>query len=421
MTTLSKDYKHITVFEHETLRHDAGDKRITKEQFEALERYHGTGTPFYKLVYHGVQFNEHVGVIQVGDTLIEVLPKADKHDADDALWRKRLIGMLKAVGAFDIKSPSSGNLKIRPNTILDLYFELFIKEAEALLHAGLIKKYRQKEGNVTALKGSLQFGKHLQQNLIHHERFYVMYTHYDANHKLHLILYKAIRLVSRINTNTALQSRIGSLLLNFPEMPDLKVYESSFNKLVFTRKNKQYKPAIEIAKLLLLQFHPDVAKGKNHVLALMFDMNLLWEQFVYASLRKECKMPNTKITAQTSRYFWKPDDGRRTSIRPDIYIVSDEIKTVFDTKWKNLNGYNPSPDDLRQMFVYHEYYEADKVALVYPASESKKSSGHYLREGEITKKNCSVISIAPEETIKAWQNRISRILLGFITDSNESY
>ncbi|MGQ2984341.1 McrC family protein [Flavobacterium sp.] len=405
---------HITVFEHEILRYDIGDNRITEEQFNALERYHGDGIPYYKLIYHGIQFNEHVGVIQVGNILIEVLPKADKNETDATLWRNRLIGMLKAVGTFDIKSPSSGKLNIKPNTVLDLYFELFTREVENLLHSGLIKQYRRKEGNVTALKGSLQFGKHLQQNLIHHERFYVKHTHYDVNHKLHFILYKAIKLLGKINTNTGLQSRIGSLLLNFPEMQDMKVSETTFEKLVFNRKSEQYRGAIEIAKLLLLQFHPDVAKGKNHVLALMFDMNLLWEQFVYVSLRKN-KEPGTTITAQTSKYFWKPENGRRTCMRPDIFIKTDKGNIVLDTKWKNLNGYNPSPADLRQMYVYHEYYNASKVALVYPGTTNSNNSGHYLQEDVITAKNCSVISIAVATEISVWQSQIFNMINVFAT------
>lgn len=410
---------HITVFEHGVLRYDIGDNRITEDQFNALERYHGSGIPYYKLIYHGIQFNEHVGVIQVGDTLIEILPKADKNETDATLWRNRLIGMLKAVGTFDIKSPSSGNLKIKPNTVLDLYFELFVREVEILIHSGLIKQYRQKEGNVTALKGSLQFGKHLQQNLIHHERFYVKHTYYDVNHKLHFILYKAIKLLGKINTNTGLQSRIGSLLLNFPEMQDMRVSETTFEKLVLNRKNEQYKRAIEIAKILLLQFHPDVVKGRNHVLALMFDMNLLWEQFVYVSLKKN-REPGTVITAQTSKYFWEPENGRRTSMRPDIFINTNNGNIVLDTKWKNLNGYNPSPDDLRQMYVYHEYYDASKVALIYPGAINSNNSGYYLKDDYTSEKNCGVISIAAAMEITAWQKEISEAINIFISKAKGS-
>lgn len=421
-----KQKEHITVFEHEILRHDRGDKKITKHQFEALERYHGNGVPYFKLIHNGVQFNEHVGVIQIGETLIEVLPKTDKkpHSTDeDNKWRSILIGMLRSVGSFDIKNTSSSNLKIKPNTILDLYFEMYVKEIEYLLHNGLFKKYRKEEGNVSALKGTLLFSKHLQKNLVHKERFYVRHTTYDVDHKIHHILYKAICLLKRINTNSNLHGRIGALLLNFPEMQDIKVTSSTFDKLVFNRKNLHYKKAIEIAKLLLLEYHPDVSKGKNHVLALMFDMNLLWEQFVYSTLRKK-KATGTKITAQTSKFFWKPTDGRRSSMRPDLLIETDAEKIILDTKWKNLNGYNPSPEDLRQMYVYHEYYKANRVALVYPHNEKESviRGGSYLdiqNHNKKTDKECSVILISVHETIKVWQEEIYKILLRPRLDSNQ--
>lgn len=403
--------QHITVFEHEVIRFDKGEKRITEDQFKALEKHFGDGVPYFNLCYNGVQFNEYVGVIQVGQTLIEVLPKADKYESDIGKWRSILIGMLKAVGNFDIHSTSEGNLKLKPNTILDLYFEMFIKEVEFLLHTGLTKQYRKKQGNVNALKGSILFSKNIQKNLTHKEQFYVQHTTYDFEHKVHLILYKVICLLHQINTNSALQSRIGALLLYFPEMPSLKVTAATFEKIVFTRKNKIYTKALEIAKLILLQYHPDVKKGRNHVLALMFDMNKLWEQFVYVSLSRNKAMFNS-TTAQTSKYFWKPESGYRSKIRPDIVINIDTADcVVLDTKWKNLNGYNPSPDDLRQMFVYHEYYSAKKVALIYPGGETTPKNGKYLNpiNGNLEMaKECSLISLPVNANMKDWQMEICR-------------
>jgi 5-methylcytosine-specific restriction enzyme subunit McrC len=410
---LNKTKEHITVFEHEILRHDKGEKRITLDQLKALQNYYGDGIPYYSLCYNGVQFNEFVGAIQIGKTYIEVLPKADKKQktvSEENKWRDILIDMLRAVGIFDIKTPSHSNLKIKPNTILDLYFEIFIKEVEYLLHNGLVKQYRKKEGNVTALKGSLKFAKHLQQNLTHQERFYVSHTTYDVEHKLHFILLKTIRLLKQINTNSVLHSRIGNLLLNFPELPDIRVTEGTFEKLVYNRKTQSYRKAIEISRLILLQYHPDLSKGRNHVLALMFDMNKLWEQFVYVSLRKQ-KAVDVSITAQTSKYFWKPVNGRRTTIRPDIVINKNkENCIVLDTKWKNLNGNNPSIEDLRQMYVYHEYFGAKRVALVYPGEKTDNTGGIFLDPltSKETTMECNVISIAVEPKIKKWQIQIGK-------------
>lgn len=409
---MNKNINHITVFEYQAIHFDK-DKHLTEAQFKALEKYYGEGVPFYKLVHNGIQFKEFVGVIQVGKTLIEVLPKADKNDTDEDKWRRILIGMLKAVGGFDIKSTSNSNLKIKPNTVLDLYFEMFIKEIEYLLHNGLLKQYRKTEGNVTALKGSLHFSKHILKNLTHQECFYTRHSIYDYEHKFHFILYKAILLLKQINTIASLQSRIGALLLNFPEMPDIKVSEALFNKLVYNRKTLSYKKAIEIAKLLLLQYHPDLSKGRNDVLALMFDMNKLWEQFIFMSLRKNNAF---SITGQTSKYFWEPERGDRSKIRPDIVINKDsENCVVLDTKWKNLGGINPSPEDLRQMYVYHEYYGAKKVALIYPGNSYESKKGWYYPSKNYNKKDkeCSVITldIPKEKTenksiIKSWQIQI---------------
>jgi 5-methylcytosine-specific restriction enzyme subunit McrC len=416
----------ITVFEHDSLT--IGEKNFTSSQFEALKKFYGSGgkdKPYFLLINNGVKFNEYVGVIQIGDTLIEVLPKADKNNGDDSHWRDILIGMMSAVNMFDIHAPSSSQLKIKPNSILDLYFGLFIQEVEYLLHTGLVKQYRNKESNLTALKGRLLFNKHIQQNLLHKERFYVSYTTYDVEHTMHFIIYKTIKLLNQINTSADLKSKVGSLLLYFPEMPDIKVSEVLFNKITFNRKTLPYERAISIAKLILLQYHPDISSGLNNVLALMFDMNLLWEKFVYHSLMRNLESGWT-VTKQSSKNFWRPADSRTSSkIRPDIVIQAkdNDVCVVLDTKWKNLNGNNPSPDDLRQMYVYHHYYDAKKVALVYPGVSASYIPGNYHRSvdgqnGHLDDKECGVLTLAVKKmgeeidngkkwTIGLWQKEIT--------------
>lgn len=396
----------ITVFEHEKLFFNLKNEQ-EKLLHNALELYHGNQTPFFKLLRNGVQFNEHVGIIQIGKTTIEVLPKADK--SGEEKWRNLLIGMIKTVWGFDVKSTGSSLLKLKSNSILELYFELFISELEYLLHRGLIKRYRKNEGNQTSLKGALQFSKHITQNLVHKERFYVKYTQYSNEHTIHEILFKTIKLLAHTSSNPLLKGRIGALSLNFPEMKDIKVNESSFNKIVFDRKNQHYQTALEIAKLLLLNYHPDIIKGRNDVLALMFDMNSLWEQFILVTLKR--KLKSHHVSAQVTKSFWKSISGNSSKMRPDIILKCKESQEnyVLDTKWKNLNGYNPSPEDLRQMYVYHLFYQAKKVALIYPSDQHSIQRGNYFRSEnhlEMSDKECSIMQIATTSDIKIWQEDI---------------
>lgn len=417
------DNPPFTVFEHQSLWEHKGEQQLKSEQLKALSLFHQEkkfsekgNTAFYDLVNNGIKFKEYVGVIQVGDLTIEVLPKADKY-TDKSEWQKILIGMLRAVGAFNIHAPSSSSLNIKTNFILDLYFELFLKEVEYLVHQGLIKKYRKQESNSFALKGSLKFAKHIQKNLVHQERFYVKHTVYDKTHQLHQILYKTLLLLKRINKNVQLNSRIGSLLLDFPEMNDISVTEATFEKIVLNRKTEGYKNALEISKLLLLNYHPDLSTGKNNVLALLFDMNLLWEQFVYMSLRKHLPSGMT-IKGQDTKKFWKPEKGRDSMMKPDIVIYKEGGNIVLDTKWKNVGSGNPKPDDLRQLYVYHEYFGAEKVALVYPGEKLINNGRYYKKDkNEVGDKQCAVIQIPTNKNITDWQEEIKDLIFDWINNA----
>jgi len=403
----------ITVFEHQSLYTHKGEYKLDESLLLALQTFYGEkGVPYFSLVHKGVQFCEYVGVVQVGKTCIEILPKADKSN-DIESWRTVLIGMLKAVGVFDIHAPSNADLNLKRDSILDLYFEWFVNESEQLLHKGLAKRYHKTEGNNTALKGTIQFGKHIQQNLTHQERFFVRCSIYDREHPLNCVLFKTIKLLQNINTNISLNSRIGKLLLDFPEMPDIRVSDAFFERIQYNRKTETYKKAIDIARLLLLNYHPDIINGKNDVMALMFDMNLLWEQFVYVSLRKNKPLSFT-IATQSSKDFWKPNSGYRQKMRPDIIINKDKPNcVVLDTKWKNLNGQNPSPDDLRQMYAYSKFHGDAKCALVYPGEENKYTGGTFLNEsdGKETMNECGVHILQVNKNIKKWQLEIKDELL----------
>ncbi|WP_177760866.1 5-methylcytosine restriction system specificity protein McrC [Flavobacterium sp. I3-2] len=117
------------------------------------------------------------------------------------------------------------------------------------------------------------------------------------------------------------------------------------------------------------------------------------------------------FTSQVTKSFWKPTSGYSSKMRPDIILKCKESQESFvlDTKWKNLNGYNPSPEDLRQMYVYHRFYQAKKVALVYPSDQHSIKKGNYFSSKnylEMSEKECSIMQIATATDIKTWQEDI---------------
>lgn len=366
----------IQIYEHESLK--VGTDGFTKTHLELLDKFRGEKDDeafnFYSLIHNGVKFKQYVGVLSVGDLQIEVLPKVDKYTTDEKkdLWRKNLLRMLKVVYKLKVSIPSDAELKQQKSiAILDVFIQRFLDEVEILMHRGLVKTYRRVEGNCKALKGRLILSKHISQNIIHQERFYVSYTTYDRNHVLNRILYKALRSISDITNNAYTKNRAASLMFNFPELLDIQIDEALFQKLAYDRKTEDYRFAIELARLLLLHYMPDLRSGNhNKVLALMFDMNKLWEEYMYVTLRK--KLVNWSVKAQDKKDFWQGDNGKKT-IRPDIVIKNgNKCKLIIDAKWKCPKDDLPSDADLKQMYVYHKYWDTKKTVLLYPSWDGNR-------------------------------------------------
>lgn len=412
----SKGKHIITTYEHQRLK--LGEtKDFEQKHLLALQRYYGEkGTPFFSLIHNGLKFNQFVGVIQVDSLVIEVLPKTDQ-TGEECHWRKLLIGMLRAVKSLNVHTAGNTDLKLKSNSILDLYLEVFITEVEQLLYKGLIKQYRRREGNSLSLKGKLVFTKHIQENLIHQEQFYVNHQTYDKENTFNQIIYKALLLVKGINTSPSLQSRIGSMMLYFPEMNDLYVTEETFSRLQFNRKTEQYREAINIARLLLLNYHPDVSRGNNHVMTLMFDMNRLWESFVLHSLKKHAP-EQYRIRGKIKKTFWEASTSMKVGVEPDIVIEYKEQTYILDTKWKVLNGNRPSDDDLKQMYVYTKYFDSSYTALVYPDDSIDSIKGAFWNEkNDSGYYPCSLIKLKlplPMSSFTTWQKYICTELLSKI-------
>lgn len=225
-----------------------------------------------------------------------------------------------------------------------------------------------------SLKGRLDFNKNIQQNLIHQERFYTEHQIYDFENLANQILLKALSILGDITFNTSLKDRIARLKLNFPEIKEIPIQKSHFDKLKENRKTVAYTQALQIAKMIILNYSPDIRTGQENMLTLLFDMNKLWEEYIYRMLLK-ANYEGITVSFQNKQKFWES-----RTIRPDIVLLHNtEFGTntyVVDTKWKILDTNNPKPsdDDLKQMYAYNLYWNAKKSMLLYPHSNSVDES-----------------------------------------------
>lgn len=396
--------KVIQIYEHQSLK--TGETRngvtFSERHLQILEKFRGnkddSDFPYYTLIHHGVKFKQYVGVLCVGDLQIEVLPKIDNSTTGINEWRKYLLDMLKVAYKLKVNITMPAEQQLIHSPILDVFLQKFLDEVETLLHRGLIRTYRRVEENCNTLKGRLIFSKHIIKNLVHKERFYVERTTYDRNHICNRILYKVLTIIPDVTRNGYIRCRANSMAFQFPELNDITIDESTFSRLKFDRKTEDYSSAIEIAKLILLQYMPSLSGNdrREQALALMFDMNKLWEEYVLTQLRR--RLHNHIVKGQEIKLFWEGDSGTKT-IRPDIVIEDKKgnCVMVLDTKWKCPKDNKPSDNDLKQMFVYSEYWNTQRTCLVYPHPEvsgwSYKNGKFSNVCGSVRNKSCWMLYI----------------------------
>ena len=388
---MNKSKNIIQVFEHQTLKVDE-TSNFKMTHFNALEKYgYKTKEKYFSIGNKRIKFNNYVGVIQAKNLTIEILPKADNKEDDQLTkdkWHDALILMLKECKLIKLNSVSNAKLKLKSASILDLYYDIFLSETEIIFKHGLRKSYRTIHENLNKVKGKILFTNHIRKNAFHKEKFYVEHKIFDADNKLNQILLKALSILKNIAHNPTHNIRINKLLLNLEGISEKNITEKWFDNLKFDRNTERYRQAVNLAKLIILKYSPDLKGGNENVLAIMFDMNILYENYVFRKLKAlqlDPNIPILKVREQNRTPFWET-----RGLRADIVVETKDKHLVIDTKWKVLKDSKPSDADLKQMFVYNLHYDTDLSILLYPNTGIDTAEKKPFRNEKFKDLNCQV-------------------------------
>lgn len=352
----------IRVFEHQLLKvgEEVDGLLFTEEYFQALAQWVQIRTcPYLQVEHQAIRFKSYVGVIQCGGLCIEILPKLDRWLPSTDAIQACLIEMLKVTRFLRVDTLKSAYISLKSLPLVDLFWQFFLEEVAKLLQEGLIRSYRTNEGWKPHLRGRLLLSQQLKAS--HQQtRFYTHSTIYDYNHPLNAVLYQALMVMRRLPLSPANHQLLGQVLKRFPKVDSSKQLLRQIDSIHLDWKSARYQDALFLAKLILKDNTPDVKSGRYEGVALVFDMNALFEAYIYRLLVRS-KPEQAKISYQEQRFFWL-----KRSIRPDIVCEWKGKRVVMDTKWKLLPKGQPSMEDLRQMYVYNKYFRAAKGILVYP-------------------------------------------------------
>ena len=383
--------KQIVLKEFEFLQYKNEEEQnsyIEKTTFEAIEKFVleneteqylriSTKKGFGKVL----QAQNYMGVIQTKDgTTIEILPKIQ--NVDDNKSKEILIKMLKTLKKSPFKNFNTANLKASKMPLLEIFISMFLEELSKLIQKGIKSDYVQKEENLKFLKGKLKISEQIKQNSVHKERFFVQYEEFNSDRIENRLIKTTLEYLYKKSKSNKNQQRIREFLFVFDEIKISHNIKTDFEKVKLNRQMKDYEQVLLWCKTFLLENSFSPYKGNDIAFALLFDMNLLFESYVYDYLRKNGKFENIKNQDKKHHLAYENQNGK-FALKPDIVI--DEGKIIVDTKWKSLSleksNQGISQSDMYQLYAYGTKYEnCEKLYLIYPKDEVERGNLYHYYE-----------------------------------------
>ncbi len=365
----------ITLKEYEFLQTKYPEYKnyVDEKTFEALESFvlKEERAEYLKLTSKKgfgkvLQAQNYVGLIQTKDaTTIEIIPKIQNVSEEES--KKILLKMLKTLKKSPFKTLEKAKLKSSKMPLLEIFISMFLEELTLLVRKGIRSDYLAREENLHFLKGKLKIAKQIKQNAIHKERFFVEYEEFSSDRVENRLIKTALEFLykkSKLNKN---QQRIREFLFIFDDVSSSKNIKNDFKSVKLDRQMRKYEQILLWAETFLFENSFSPHSGKDIALALLFDMNLLFESYVGAYLKKK----GFDVRSQDKGKYLV-EQPNRYALRPDFVINKDkESEIVADTKYKNIKEQKDiSQADMYQLYAYGTKYKQTKqLYLIYPKSE----------------------------------------------------
>jgi len=367
----------ITAFEYQRLIIDGVNFR--EEHLSILDRWAcSQNIQYLEIGRRSIRFSQYVGVIQIKDLVIEVLPKIDRsgnNSESREKWREALLGMLQVAGIVQSRSSGPASLRTTSSSFLDMLYEEFLTCVERIVGRGFKKGYIRTKSNLGLIRGKILFNRNIRENYIHKERNFCEFTSYSPDIPINQVLKQAVKIVSQSARLPGITDQASRLLLYFENISDCHNNSDDFKRIFLSRESADYQQGFDIARLIITGYAPTLSSGDDSVVSILFDMNELFEAFVLKHLKRaENEIKGLSVKGQVSKPFWS-----HRNIRPDILIDFNGRRIIADTKWKVPKNSKPSDPDLKQMFAYNRVFDCRTSLLIYPQADpaQEQLTGQY--------------------------------------------
>ena len=311
----------------------------------------------------GITTRAHVGIIQFADFQLNILPKIIGQEASVCL--ENLMFMLRYTKKLNIHTMDSAEISKTKQPFLEILIAHYANILLNALQRHIPHHYETKEENLPAVRGHILFAKNQMVNMGNLARVYCQFDEFTSDNLLNQTFKFVAQALCLLTAVPATRARLNKILAIYEDVELKAISYAQAKKILLNRNQLIFKDVLDLA-LLFLQHSTISLHNKTFTnLAILFDMNKLFEEFVAAALEKA--FPG-QVQTQKSLTIIDSIDGyvnTSYSIRPDILFRND---TIIDTKYKilDLPDNKPSDADIYQMLAYNRFFNRRNILLCYP-------------------------------------------------------
>ena len=332
-----------------------------------------------------IQAYNYVGVLQIKDLRIQILPKICKGDNEEqkrACALENMFFLLSYTKDLEIRKLNTAFFAKCNDDFFEVLIRLFLQELEEVCKCSIPLDYVLKEDNLSFFRGKLVFNEHIKNNEAkrNKEKIYCQFDDLLLDNLLNQTVRYTLKLLKTVSRNIGNLEKIRKMLTVYSEVSDSRIFPEDEEKIKFNKNNEAYRSIIKKCFMFIRDLSVSFKEGKAEYFALLFDMNELFEKFIARLIARKKEIIGIKdLEPRAQEYIGYLAHNKagypRVYLRPDVVFHNNkkQVELILDTKYKRLNNERGvSNPDVYQMLAYGTRALCNKIILLYPRDESKE-------------------------------------------------
>jgi 5-methylcytosine-specific restriction enzyme subunit McrC len=322
-----------------------------------------------------LHLQQFVGLVQTKEIQVEILPKLDGLPRP-AQIRQNLLAMLAKTENLAVRASEVAGFLESSEPFCCALARLYTFRLMEAVRRGLRQDYVLHRDLLPHIRGKVDWSVQSKLHAACRLDLACSFDERSEDTPVNRILKAALLVTGRMLEGSRDASIVTELRHAMSEISEPCPPAAHRARLNTDRTNRHLQPLLVLAKLILGNRNPDLgrsADGDRDTYSLVWDMNLLFEEYVGHLAQEALEPKGFRVALQDSSTYLARDAAGRNAFRlkPDLLVrLGTKPWAVADTKWKRLDprqtNLGVSEADLYQLLAYVHRFATTRAVLLYP-------------------------------------------------------